>query len=381
MDGYTIKRLLRRPWLSLLGLIISALLCLLLCVLAGTLKAERTRLEDVRESYEILCVVSDVRGTTTEKLGMTHIYTDYLSDPEKGIGSYVRDLRLTKSFSCGGVPGVAGSLIGVSNPRCSPLLDEAKGGNYACEAEDFFESRRYLCLLPQELYERYAGGSLTLQVRDPAGSSPMNPGGMAMEVEFQVVGWYLGGSGEIFMPYPAAQQLAAQLAPYATTDTAAFLLADNSKVQELTEVAQPMLSPVDPGAVAPKGLYALTIHDEQFRSTCAAMEQNIRRMELLLPALALLCLGAGFLLGFLATRGEARTYALMRSLGLTRFRLFALVMAEQLLPPALAALAVGLLLKSFAPAGLFWLCHAVGCALAVLRSVRVAPSAILREQE
>ena len=380
MENFTVKRLLRRPWLSLLGLTISALLCLLLCVLAGTLSAERERLQEVRESYEILCVVSDVRGTTTEKLGMTHIYTDFLTDPEEGIGGYVKDLRLTKSFTCNG-PGVAGQLVGVSNHRCSPLLDEAKGGNYACDAEDFFESRRYLCLVPQELYERYGGGSLTLQVRDPAGASPTNPSGTDMEVEFQVVGWYLGGSGEIFMPYPAAQQLAAQLAPYATTDSAAFLLADNSKVQELTEAAQPMLSPVDPGAVAPKGLYALTIHDEQYRATCAAMEQNIRRLELLLPGLALLSLGAGFLLGFLATRGEARTYALMRTLGLTRGRLFTLVMAEQLALPCLAALCIALIRGRPIPALIFLLFHAVGCALAVLRSVRTAPTAILREQE
>ena len=380
MDGTSIKRLLRRPWLSLLSLTIGALLCLLLCVLAGTLRAERERLAQVRESYDTLCVVSDVRGTTTEKLGTTHIYTDFLTDTENGIGGYVRDLRLTKAFNCSG-PGVTGQLIGVSSPRCTPLLDEARGGNFACDAEDFFASGDYICLLPQELYERCAGGSLTLQVRDPAGSSPMDPGGQAMEIELRAVGWYLGGSGEIFLPYPASQKLASQLAPYATTDTAAFLLADNSKVTELTQAAQPMLSPVDPGAVAPKGLYALTIHDEQFRATISAMEQNIRRLELLLPGLALLSLGAGFLLGFLATRGEARTYALMRTLGLTRGRLFALVMAEQLILPALAALVLGLALGQPGPAALFLLCHALGCALAVLRSVRVSPAAILREQE
>ena len=276
MENFTVKRLLRRPWLSLLGLTISALLCLLLCVLAGTLSAERQRLEDVRQSYEILCVVSDVRGTTTEKLGMTHIYTDFLTDPEEGIGGYVKDLRLTKSFTCSG-PGVAGQLIGVSNPRCSPLLDEAKGGNYACDAADFFESRRYLCLLPQELYERYGGGSLTLQVRDPAGSSPTNPSGTDMEVEFQVVGWYLGGSGEIFMPYPAAQQLAAQLAPYATTDSAAFLLADNSKVQELTEAveAMPMMAERTYVVVTDCDLYRLPL-DERDRAKALTLNREYK---------------------------------------------------------------------------------------------------------
>jgi hypothetical protein len=380
MDGFTIKRLLRRPWLSLLGLAISALLCLLLCILAGTLRAERQRLEDVRESYEILCIVSDVRGTKTDWLGMTHIYTDFLTDTETGIGAYVKDLRLSKSFSYR-FPGSAGSLIGVSSPRATPLLDEAMGGNYACEAEDFFESRDYICLVPKEIYDLYAGRSLTFILRDPAGASRENPSGLEAERDFRVVGWYLGGNGEIFMPYPASQVLAAQLAPSATTDSASFLLADNSKVQELTEAAQPMLSPVDPGAEAPKGLYALTIHDEQYKATVSAMEQNIRRLELLLPGLALLSLGAGFLLGFLATRGEARTYALMRTLGLTRRRLFALVMAEQLVLPALAALVIAAALRRPGPAGLFLLCHAVGCALAVLRSVRVAPSAILREQE
>ena len=38
-------------------------------------------------------------------------------------------------------------------------------------------------------------------------------------------------------------------------------------------------------------------------------------------------------------------------------------------------------LRSLIPALIFLLFHAVGCALAVLRSVRTAPTAILREQE
>jgi hypothetical protein len=42
---------------------------------------------------------------------------------------------------------------------------------------------------------------------------------------------------------------------------------------------------------------------------------------------------------------------------------------------------VGLGMGAPLPAAVFLACHAVGCAIAIFRAVRVAPAAILREQE
>lgn len=101
----------------------------------------------------------------------------------------------------------------------------------------------------------------------------------------------------------------------------------------------------------------------------------------MLPVILLLSLGVGFLVSFLATRGERRTYALMRTLGMTRGKLFASILREQILLTLLAAAAAAGITGRFRPAIWYLVCHSVGCCIAVIRSVRVAPTAILREQE
>ena len=98
MDGTLLKRLLRRPWLSLTGFLISGALCLLLCLLVVHLDRQEAHLEEIRGSYEIRVVVSDLRGTKTDRLFLSHRYTDFLKDEQNGLGAYISNLLLTKSF-------------------------------------------------------------------------------------------------------------------------------------------------------------------------------------------------------------------------------------------------------------------------------------------
>lgn len=68
MDPYFWKRLWRRPWLSLCSLILSAVLCMLLCFLVGYRQEQRAILAETQANFEILCVVSNVKGTQTTRL-------------------------------------------------------------------------------------------------------------------------------------------------------------------------------------------------------------------------------------------------------------------------------------------------------------------------
>ena len=381
MDEYTFKRLLRRPWMSLLSLVISAALCVTLCSLAGYLSREKARMEEVRDTYEILCLVSDTRGTKTDDLGMTHFFTDFLLDEEEGLGRYIREPRLTKVFQYS-LGRQTGNLVGVSRPECDPVLSEAKG-DQACVPEDFYGRTDYVCLISKELYEQYAGQTLTLELTDPKGATPQYPAGNGLGTkEFAVVGWHSGRQDVLYMPYPASRVLAETLSGFVTTDSAAFLLRDNNSMDALIRDAGEIFAPVQPGSYAPQGSrFGLIIRDEQYKATMAAMEQNIRRLQYLLPLIAILSLGAGFLVGFLATRSEARVYALMRTIGQTRGKLMLSTLLEQLILPFLAALTVGAVMRAPLPAAVFLGCHAVGCAIAIFRAVRVSPAAILREQE
>ena len=186
----------------------------------------------------------------------------------------------------------------------------------------------------------------------------------------------------LFMPFAASQRLCMELSNRLSSDSISFYARDNLHLEKISDGASEMFGPVDPMAsdVSVPRL-ALTIHDEQYRATVAALEQNIARTQFLLPLIAALGLGVGFLISFLATRGEQRTYALMRTLGMTRVKLFLSVLREQMILVALSVVLVALLTKNYIPGISYFVCHAVGCCCAVVKSVHVPPTAILREQE
>ncbi len=374
MDGTLLKRLLRRPWLSLTGFLINGALCLLLCLLVVHLDRQETHLEEIRGSYEIRAVVSDLRGTKTDRLFLSHRYTDFLQDEQNGLGAYIRDLLLTKSFDLKATFGV-GKAIGVSSERCASPLDPKAGGAWYAEVEDFFGSSERICLVSEVSYEQNAGQELTVNLKDSYAVE-----GGAGDFPFNVVGWYKGEGTDIYIPYPASQNIAGHLAEAASTDSASFTVKDNTKIDEMLAVAAKMFEQVDPSSTE-TGSFALTVHDRQYKATIATMEQNIRRTAYLFPLLALLCLSVGFLIGILGTRRETRTYALMRTLGVSGFGLFYSVLIEQMIMPVLAALLVGAVLMRPLPALIFLACYLVGCIFAVIRPVTSSPTKLFREQE
>lgn len=374
MDGTLLKRLLRRPWLSLTGFLISGSLCLLLCLLVVHLDRQEVHLEEIRGSYEIRAVVSDLRGTKTDSLFLSRQYTDFLKDEQNGLGMFIRDLLLTKSFDLRATFGV-GKAIGVSSELCDSKLNPKAGGAWYAEVEDFFESSERICLVSEVYYEKCAGQELMVNLKD---SYSFENG--AGDFPFTVVGWYKGDGSDIYMPYPTSQNIAGHLAEATSTDSASFTVRDNTKIDEMLAVASGMFEQVDPSSTKTAS-YALTVHDRQYKATIAAMEQNIHRTAYLFPLLALLGLSVGFLLGVLGTRRETRMYALMRTLGVSGLGLFCSVLIEQMFMPVLAALIVGLILMRPMPALIFLGCYLFGCIFAVIRPVTGSPTKLFREHE
>ncbi len=374
MDGYWIKRMLRRPWLSLVSFIVCGALCLLLCLLIAYRDSQAAYLAEVRKSYEIKAIVTDLRGTKSDDLHLSRRYTDFLRDPEKGLGAYVRDLCLTKSFSAVSEIGFF-RVTGISNERCTEATDPQSGGAWYSEVENFFDSEEQICLVPASKYDRFAGQEIALALQDAYSMDKEKIG----TYTFRVVGWYKGGGYTVDIPYPTSQNIAAHLAEAPSTDSASFTVRDNAQIDTLLEIAYQKFRKVDPSS--PSYDFALTVYDKQYRATIASMEQNVRRISMLLPLIALLGLGAGFLLGLLGTRGEVRTHALMRTLGMSGLTLFFSVLFEQLILPLLASALVGAILRRPIPALLFFGCHVLGCILAVLRPVTAPPTRLLHDQD
>ena len=404
MDPYVLKRLWRRPWLSLCSLVLSAVLCFLLCYLSGYQAEQQQKLDETKSSFDILCVVTNRRGTQSVSLRMNAGAYYALIDPEGALPKLIRDLRVTKEFyiSCDALELSDAPMIGVTNERCVEDLDPAMGAEVTLFREDFYETEDYVFLMSQEKYDALVEKRMllaemegtefeeaellteifTFRVQDPLIDPTSGDEWGQGELEGMLGGIYSGSGSDLYISFPASQKLGIEVSNRTSTDSIAFLAADNQRLDAIREAALPSFGTVDPLAdehSSPR--YALTIHDEQYNATVAALEQNIQRTRYLLPLVALLGLGMGFLISFLSTRGERMTYALMRTLGLTRGKLFWSILREQMILALLAVVIMAGLTGNIPPAVFYLSCHCVGCCLSVIRSLQVPPTAILREQE
>lgn len=373
MLNYVIKRILRRPWLSLAGLVIAAVFCTLLCYLVNYRNGLEARLQEVQDSYEVLCVVTDSRGVRSDKLNLSPRFVQFVRDKEDGLGNYVKTIRMTMEFKVRSSLG-SGTLFGVTDEKALDRLDPSMGGSCDYTVPEFFNTRENICLVSEDVYESVAGETLPVKVTVPG------IGGVeeVYEAEYKVVGRYRGTGADLVIPFDTASRLSSS-AGDARTDSLSFVLADNSKADEMMEKAMEVFTTVDPASYSSRP--ALTVQDRQYKATLAELEQNIARTNYLLPVSALLSLAAGFMIGFVSVRGETRTYALMRTLGVSGPKLVLQVLGEQVLLPAIGIFLVGLLMKQPAAALIYFACHLVGCTLAVLRPALAAPTKLLRVQE
>ena len=389
MDPYVFKRLWRRPWLSLCSLVLSLVLCLLMSYLSQYRQGQAERLQETKDSFDILCVVTNLQGSISTDLKIEDDVQAFVLDPENGLGSLIRDVRMTKRFEYESADIVfeymwsAPGLIGVTNERCAQVLDSNAGGVVTYLTDDFYESDDNICIVSQMTYQQLQSETLSLAIKDPVSFlSWRSPDRRENKLEFRIVGYYTGGGGDIYIPYETSQRLSREICGEGGCDAISFLAADNEGLEHLLDTASAMFRSVNPLVGNNKSsALAITIHDEQYRATVAALEQNIQRTTYLLPLMLVVSLGVGFLVSFLSTRGESRTYALMRSLGMTRGRLFGSILREQVLLTVLAAGVTLLVTAQIFPVACYILCHSIGCCIAIIRSIRVSPTTILREQE
>ena len=326
MDPYLFKRLLRRPWISLCTVFISLVLCVLISYIFSYRDEQKIGLEEAVQSYDVLCVVTDAKGTKSSGLRMDESYMDFVMDPESSLAPYISDLRITKEFKFSD-PGYGIStlgsvdytpLTGVISERCSDTLNPEFGAEITYLEEDFYERTDYICILSEELYyELGEEKTIRLNVTDPVVDQNREPGVGKGTIEFKAVGYYPGRGSSIFMPFGAALKLSEEISGRVSCDSISFIASDNRKLDMISSAASEKFGAADPLAHASDESFALIIFDEQYRSSVAAMEQNIRRTDILIPLLFLLGAGTGFLASFLSTRNENRTYALMRTLGMT----------------------------------------------------------------
>ncbi len=391
MDPYLFQRLWRRPWLSVCSLILSAVLCFLMGFLTDYRADQQQRLEDTKTQYDILCVVTDRRGTRTNTLKMNEETLNFVLDESpEGFRQYTRDLRISKEFeyTCPvlGLTNVLDlTVYGVNNERCADVLNPEMDASVTYLVDNFYDQDEYLCLVSEEIYNQMVElerDTLKLFVEDPFISERIREWVGTGVIEATVAGYYSGTGNAIYLSFPAAMRLCDEITGQRSCDAISFYAADNERLEEISGAAKAYFGSVNPNA--PDNAIphvGLTIHDEQYRATIAALEQNIARTGYLLPIVTALGLGVGFLISFLYTRNERRTYALMRTMGMTRGRLFGSILREQLVLVSVAVLIAFALTREGGSTAVYFVSYTIGCCMCIIRAIRVPPTAILRDQE
>ncbi len=389
MDPYLFKRLIRKPWLTLCSLLVSVLLCVLIGYLSQYKGIQQQKLEDARQSYDIICIVTDRRGTKSTKLQMSNQILEFVTGDSE-LSKHITDLRITKQFGYsspenGLYPIIEGydttPLIGVVSERCADILNPAFGGNVTYLTDNFYESDELICLVSEVFYSEIGKDTITVDITDSYVDRRQNPDyGHAEDVTFTIAGYYSGSGFDIYIPFETAMSICNTYSNMTSVDSISFIAADNTKLGEIPEDANKYFGIVDP-INGLDGQYAINIQDEQFQSVITGLEQNIDRISLLLPIVIMLSLGVGFLVSLLSTRNESRTYALMRTLGINRSKLFLSVLREQLTVAITAALISLAIVRSPISIGIYLVCYTVGVCVCTVKTVKVSPTTILKEQE
>ena len=390
MSPFWMKRLLRRPVLLGVNLLFCLCSCSLLCYLFGYLDGQHREVERIQDSFDILCVVSNIQGSSTTGLRIRPFYLQVLGDPsvEEGAAAYVRDLQMTKEFYA--TLAEAGKaetgqtqdlqVLALTNPELEPALDEAMGAPVLWLTQNtFYTSVEPVCVVSKTMYQQMAEADqseLTLRLQDP-----LSPEAGAVEVKLTVAGVHGGDTSAVYLPWGYAQRLMEDRFQSLSCDSLQFYVKDNRQLQTLHDRVQRWFQPVDIQGGDTLYSYALTIYDQQYWSTLAALQQNIRRSQYTIPILLVLVILAGALISFLAVRSARRSYALMRIQGLSRAGLLTTILAELLCPTLVGCGLASLLWKQWLPLMLFLACDLVGGAVAAIRPVLARPAMILRQQE
>lgn len=381
MGPFYLRRLRRRPWRPLCVLLLCAAFAALLCRLSEQAAGQERELERVHSSMDVRCTVSDVRGTSTTSLRMSEGIIWRVTDPEGPLTPHVRDLRMTKEFyyDCAELGVSSGALTGVTDESCAEALDPAFGAEVEYFSEGFYGSSDLLCLVSEGLYSQLGGsGSVALALRDPYGELWGDASG---EYEFTVAGRYPGGGTEIYIPWPCAAGLMEELSGTLSCDSMTFYARDNRRLGALAEAAASTFCPVDPAGSSTIYSYALTVHDSQYLETVETLEASIRRTQLTIPALLQGALAAGFLSSYLYMRGERRSFALMRTIGMPRARLALAMLSEQLVPQAAGCALAAAVFGRALPAAALFACTLLGVCAGAAPVIRQRPAALLSKKE
>ncbi len=381
----TLAVLWRRKGSSALLMAVAALGVFASAALYSLSARQEAAMAELEQNARIQCVVTSAQGQNSSNLGMISAFVDMLMGMrhERGcyLDEYVRDVRTLAAMPLQEPADM--ELRRILSFDSDSALSAVEGASIELQEgweETVFRTDQRVCLVPEGLEAR-PGPDGALYVTAAAEDG--------MPVDLQVIGTVSGGPGDvIWCPFYVQRQEG--LSEAFLVESCSFDIGDNARLDECKAAifetfVEPKLSNTG-GSIT----YGVLVQDETYLAAMGEFQANLSLLRMLLPVLIALCGGISFFAAYLTTRGRVREFAVMRSLGMKRGRVFLMVFEEYVLLTAAGAVLGGLagvllegglsggaLVWAGASLAVFW----AGAAVAVESMTRVNVMKLMKTEE
>lgn len=345
----TCRAMWRRRLASTLMILVSAVSTFSAIGLQNLTERQQNSLDWTIANTSIPCVVTDVKGISDDDLDMFSSYVDRLTGREgvfdQDLSPYVKDVK-----AMGEVPIAVpsdGKIRKILTVDSDSELDPLNGVQIRYLdgwTDDILESKEPVCLL-SGVFETYPGKDGGEYITVTYFSQ--------IKAELRVVGYVEGGPPQvIYCPFYLSEQNEGMSEAF-KVKTCSFTIRDNARLEESKQAiyglrlfTPPKLSNQEDGIQM-----GVLVQDEIFVNTVNEIQANLSTLHKLFPILMILCIGISFFAGFLATRGRTKEFAVMRCMGMGKWKIFRLVLGELVMLSAAGAVA-GFLVGWIAEGGL-----------------------------
>lgn len=303
------------------------------CALQMVLARQTAAREDLIVNTDINCLILDAKGMNQNNLGMSSDLVEKLIfEDENGSGlyKYVKKLNANAKLSVSAPTDVSFKRIySLASDEALSELNGARVEFYDGWSEEVLTTNELVCIVPNDYATEINSDGvevvniLTYRVNEPK--------------ELKVIGKSFGVSDVIYVPLfikmgseNLKETIIIQSCSFAIKDN---MQLDETKTQLFKEFVHPNLLNTNNGYD-----FGLIVQDEIYQKTMLEIDKNISMMEFIIPIILILMGIIGFMTSFLTTKMKRKEFAVMRCLGMKRYKVFGIVFKEQLISVVIGAI-------------------------------------------
>lgn len=376
----TFTAMFRRYVASILLVTVAAVSAFAAMVLQNLTIRQENALSNTVANTTISCTVTNSKGTDSGNLQMPSSFVEMLEGKRRFqdcyLDDYVKNVRakaettLTKPKET-----VLRRILSIDS---DPALSKAEGVGvrfFDGYDEELLKGQEQICLVPSNMLTE--NGYIT--ITDDSGES----------MRLKVIGTITNGpKNAIYCPFFMSTTEGGSVA--FLTDSCSFDIRNNQNLDESKEYIYEWFIKPSINNQIDGSSFGVLVHDETYRENISEIHANLSMLRLFLPILIVICGFIGFFASFLATRGRIKEFAVMRCIGMTKSKIFGLVMTE-LSILALTGLVLGIIggillekkiqIGALFNAALMTAVFLLGSVIAVIRIIGINVMKLMKAEE